>query len=63
MQIDPETLERAQEAVLSDESLGFCLNCGAENEECEPDACKRQCSECGEYTVYGAEEIVLMGVY
>jgi len=39
---------------------GFCLNCGAEVDGCEPDARDCHCDECGENKVFGAEEILLM---
>jgi hypothetical protein len=40
---------------------GLCLNCGYEQDCCEPDACEYECEECGKNTVYGAAEIVMMG--
>jgi hypothetical protein len=47
-------LEAAREA-----SMGFCLACGAEAEQVEPDARKYSCARCGLAHVYGAEEIAL----
>jgi hypothetical protein len=41
--------------------LGFCIACGAPREECEPDARKYNCDNCGKTEVYGAEELVIMG--
>jgi hypothetical protein len=38
---------------------GFCLTCGEEAYECEPDARRYTCEACGAKTVYGAEEILL----
>jgi hypothetical protein len=52
-----EQFEEAQELLL-----GFCVNCGAERECCEPDAREYDCSECGLNKVYGAEEFLMMGL-
>jgi hypothetical protein len=45
----------------SNDSMGLCLGCGAENYSCEPDARKYECEDCGQARVYGLEELVLMG--
>jgi len=52
-----EDLEEAMQ-----EYIGFCVKCGAEKEGCEPDACKYECDECGCLAVYGAEELIIMGL-
>ena len=39
---------------------GFCLNCGEEQDGCEPDARRYKCESCGEPKVYGAEELLIM---
>ena len=54
-------VERALEAREAGEDLGFCLACGADQGECEPDARRRKCDACGQMKVYGAEEIIIMG--
>jgi hypothetical protein len=54
------TLERVMEAIEQDDSLGFCLGCGAEASGCEPDAREYKCEECGQRKVYGAEELLFM---
>lgn len=54
------TLERVIEAVQTDDGTGFCLNCGAEQEGCEPDARNYICHACDEATVFGAEECLLI---
>lgn len=54
------TLERVMEAVEEDNSLGFCLGCGAEASGVEPDAREYKCEACGERKVYGAEELLFM---
>ena len=54
------TLAQIEEA--SDLQCGFCLACGAMQENCEPDARKYRCDDCRQNQVYGAEELVLMGL-
>ncbi len=49
------------EAAMADQ-LGFCLACGAARDCCEPDARNYECEECGEREVFGAEELIIMGV-
>ena len=44
----------------SDEYCGFCLTCGDEAYQVEPDARKYKCESCGEYTVYGIDELLIM---
>jgi len=52
----------AIEAAMADET-GFCIECGEESEDMiEPDARGYPCYECGEAAVYGAEEIIMMGL-
>ena len=41
---------------------GFCTACGAEAYGVEPDAHEYECEECGAMAVYGAGELVLMGL-
>lgn len=52
-------LEEIKEAI--DNQEGFCIECGAGKDMCEPDAREYECDECGEKKVYGAEELVIMG--
>ena len=42
---------------------GYCLACGAKAFGVEPDARKYVCECCEEPKVYGAEELVLMGLF
>jgi hypothetical protein len=56
------SLEQLEPALSSDESIGFCIECGAEHYCCEPDAREYKCEECEQFTVYGAQEILLMGL-
>lgn len=53
-------LDQITEAM--EDNIGFCTNCGAERDCCEPDARKYKCEECGKNCVYGAEELVIMGL-
>ena len=39
---------------------GFCVKCGHESDGCEPDARGYECEYCGEKSVYGAEELLMM---
>ena len=41
--------------------LGYCLNCGEEKDSCEPDATEYHCEYCGKNSVYGTEELLIMG--
>lgn len=54
-----EACRNYQEGV---DNPGICLACGADADGCEPDARKYTCEACGEKQVYGAEELVIMGV-
>ena len=56
------TLDQILAAVEADDNLGFCLACGAEAYCVEPDARRYTCESCGKPHVYGAEELLLMGV-
>ena len=47
------------DAVERDDGAGFCLACGEEAMYCEPDARKYECESCGEFKVYGAQELLL----
>ena len=41
--------------------VGYCTNCGMDH-PAVPDAREYQCDACGKPTVYGAPELLLMGV-
>ena len=49
----------------ADESMeGWCTECAAFTTGCcEPDARRYKCDECGQRTVYGAQEALLMGMF
>ncbi len=57
IRFDLETIEEAMA-----DNTGFCIRCGAERDCCEPDAREYACEECGERSVYGAEELIMMGL-
>lgn len=40
---------------------GLCVACGNEQGGCEPDAREYKCENCGKRTVYGPEELLIMG--
>lgn len=48
--------------ALASNQQGFCLACGTDVNGVEPDARRDTCPECGAHKVYGAEELVLMGL-
>lgn len=48
------------EAVESDDSIGFCTNCGEEHDGCEPDARDYLCESCNKPAVYGADELLFL---
>ncbi len=54
------SLEQIEEAI--EDSGGFCTACGAAAYGVEPDAREYECEACGACAVYGAEELVLMGL-
>lgn len=55
------SLEEIENAIH--DQIGFCVECGDEYSEClEPDARKIRCEVCNAPAVYGAEEILFMGL-
>ena len=60
------TLDRleaaARESMSGTSSLGFCIACGAERDQTEPDAEAYLCDECETPTVYGAERLFVEAV-
>lgn len=52
---------QALAACERDDNTGICVKCGNEQSGCEPDARAYECEECGQPTVFGAEEIMLQG--
>lgn len=55
-----EKIEEAVERRMSSlDNPGFCIECGAEADGCEPDAREYQCEACGAMAVYAADELLL----
>ena len=52
-------LDEVLEAAEMDGNIGFCIACGEQAFDVEPDARKYECESCGEHKVYGAEELLL----
>lgn len=55
-------LDRVIELVKADDNMGLCVRCGFEQEGCEPDARRYVCEACGQRSVYGAQELLIMMV-
>lgn len=49
------------EAGIED-NTGFCTACGMEHDCCEPDAREYACDRCGQSRVFGAAELLVMGM-
>mgnify|MGYP001571221533 CR=1 FL=1 len=45
---------------VSLDNPGICINCGEDQDGCEPDARNYECENCGEKKVFGAEELFFM---
>jgi len=56
---DTVVMVAAERHQLSLDDPGFCLICGNEQGNTEPDARRYKCESCGERQVYGAEELAL----
>jgi hypothetical protein len=50
----------AQDSMFGMGNPGICISCGDDADGCEPDARKYECEGCGEFAVYGAEELALI---
>ena len=48
------------DCAIEDGTIGFCIECGHEQDGCEPDAREYLCENCSKKSVYGAEEILIM---
>lgn len=57
------SLNQIVDAVEGEAYLGFCVLCGTEHDEVEPDAEHYLCEECGTETVFGAGQIALRIAY
>ena len=56
-------LGQLMELCEADDNLGLCLACGEEAYGVEPDASWYECEGCGACNVFGAEEILIRGLY
>ena len=52
----------AEESEVGTSDSGFCLACGMEKFQVEPDARRYPCDSCGKCEVYGAQEILIREV-
>jgi hypothetical protein len=52
----------AEVMLAAEENAGFCLACGETQDCVEPDAERYVCESCGEAKVYGAEQLVILGI-
>lgn len=55
-----QVMEAVHRRQVTLDNPGFCLSCGAEATSVEPDARRYACDTCGEKSVFGAEELLLM---
>ena len=53
-------IDQLIEAIEAQEYIGFCVTCGAEHYNVEPDAECYHCEECEKPTVYGAEQLLII---
>ena len=57
-----EVMAAAEDEMFGMGNLGYCLECGYEQDGCEPDAREYECESCGKLAVMGAAEIILGGL-
>ena len=62
MQFKP-SIRELEEALHGDNNTGFCLACGESQEGVEPDMSRGKCEACGALKVYGAEALMILGLY
>ena len=53
-------LDKIIAACESDDNVGFCIACGEETYDVEPDMRRGECESCGEETVFGAQALIIM---
>lgn len=54
-------LTKDEYLAMRENYAGFCTACGAESYGIEPDARNYVCDECDNNSVFGIEELLLMG--
>lgn len=52
----------SEKDLWSEDTVGWCLNCGCEVDGVEPDARKYTCETCNLPKVYGLGELAMMGL-
>jgi Zn finger protein HypA/HybF involved in hydrogenase expression len=57
-----QVMSEEEFAMADEEGTGYCLACGESRGNCEPDARNYKCEGCGEKMVFGAAEMLLMGL-
>ena len=57
------SLKQLTRSIESDSNEGYCLACAEKAYGVEPDARKYNCESCNMPKVYGAEELLMMGLY
>ena len=55
-------MDAAERQAFGLDNPGFCLSCGVEANGCEPDAENYECEACGEKQVFGASQILMLGL-
>ena len=55
-------MRTAQNNMFGMTNDGICLNCHETQSGCEPDAENYECENCGERDVFGAEQILIIGM-
>ena len=53
-------LDAVRRGIFSLDNPGFCIACGDEHMQCEPDAERYRCERCGTRTVYGADFLLIL---
>jgi len=56
------TADEYQEMTFGLSNEGWCLTCGELVDGVEPDARKYMCGCCGKKSIYGLEELLMMGI-
>ena len=61
MNLDHIDIEEVFNSIATDLYYGFCINknCGVISYGIEPDVEESRCDSCGEFSVYGAEVLLL----
>jgi hypothetical protein len=55
------TFERITAIIATGDNRGLCITCAEEIDGVEPDSRGLECETCGTPTVFGAEEVLLIG--